>query len=60
LANGIIEELERGKANLLRLSGLMIKRLKIQTIQRMGQNNNKKPRVNGAFTAFFISSYGYY
>jgi hypothetical protein len=47
LANGIIEELKRGKANLIRLSGLMIKRLKIQTIQRMGQNNKKSPELTG-------------
>jgi len=47
LANGIIEELKRGKANLIRLSGLMIKRLKIQTIQRMGQNNKKSPALTG-------------
>jgi hypothetical protein len=47
LANGIIEELNRGKANLLRLSGLMIKRLKIKTIQRMEQNNKKSPALTG-------------
>jgi hypothetical protein len=47
LANGIIEELNRGKANLLRLSGLMIKRLKIKTIQRMEQNNKKSPVLTG-------------
>ena len=47
LANGIIEELKRGKANLIRLSGLITKRLKIQTIQRMGQNNKKSPALTG-------------
>jgi hypothetical protein len=47
LANGIIEELKRGKANLIRLSGLISKRLKIQTIQRMGQNNKKSPALTG-------------
>jgi hypothetical protein len=47
LANGIIEELNRGKANLLRLNGLMIKRLKIKTIQRMEQNNKKSPALTG-------------
>jgi hypothetical protein len=47
LANGIIEELNRGKANLLRLNGLMIKRLKIKTIQRMEQNNKKSPVLTG-------------